>query len=434
MKIIVIGTGYVGLVQGAGLASLGHEVICVDVDVAKIEKLRAGEIPFFEPGLTELVQSGIDANHLQFATTISDAFKIVPQVIFIAVGTPSDEQGRADLKFVEAVARELGQIITRPMLVVEKSTVPVGTGVKIKEWIGRSDVEVASNPEFLREGSAVADFMNPDRIVLGVDSDWARDLLLEVYSGITSPKLVMNRESAELAKYAANTMLASRLSLMNELANIADVVGANILEVEKVLASDPRIGAKFLRSGAGFGGSCFPKDVLALESTARLAGYEPRLISPIIDVNNDQPTKFVDKIEKRLGSLAGKKIAVWGMAFNKNTDDVRESPAIKIIRELVSRGAIISAFDPAAIERARLELGEMISFRVKADDALRGADTLCVLTEWPEFIGADWAAVKSQLATPLVFDGKNCLPHDQLSDLEVEVIGMGVWHKPSSHQ
>lgn len=434
MKIIVIGTGYVGLVQGAGLASLGHDVVCVDVDVAKIEKLRIGEIPFFEIGLSDLVKQGFDAGRLQFSTTLVDAFKVGPQVIFIAVGTPSDEKGNADLKFVEAVARELGQVVTGPMVIVEKSTVPVGTGLKIKDWIGRADVTIASNPEFLREGSAVADFMKPDRIVLGVDSDAARDLLLEVYAGIEAPKLVMNRESAELAKYAANTMLASRLSLMNELANIADVVGANILEVEKVLASDPRIGAKFLRSGAGFGGSCFPKDVLALESTARLAGYEPRLIAPIIDVNNDQPIRFAEKIEKRLGGLSGKKLAVWGLAFNKGTDDVRESPAIKIIYELLRRGASVSAFDPAAKERAQAELGDLINYAASSFDVLNEADALCVLTEWPEFISADWTAVKNLLKTPLIFDGKNCLPHDHLSDLEVEVIGMGVWHQPSSRQ
>jgi UDPglucose 6-dehydrogenase len=269
--------------------------------------------------------------------------------------------------------------------------------------------------------------------VLGVESTAARDLLLEVYAPIDASKLLMNRASAELAKYAANTMLASRLSLMNELANIAEAVGADVLEVEKVLANDSRIGSKFLRSGAGFGGSCFPKDVLALEATAQEAGYTPRLIAPIIEVNNDQPKKFVQKIDQRLGGLSGKKIAVWGLAFNKNTDDVRESPAIKIVRELAARGAVVTVFDPAAMDSARQELGEAVTYASEMIVALDFADALCVLTEWPEFVSADWAAVKSRLKQPLVFDGKNCVPHDQLAALEFEVIGMGVWRKPS-HQ
>lgn len=433
MKIVVIGTGYVGLVQGACLAQLGHQVVCVDVDADKIDKLRAGVIPFYEPGLPELVGEVTKAQQLKFANSVTEALAIDPEVIFIAVGTPSDEKGNADLRFVEAVAHDLASVIKSGVLVVEKSTVPVGTGKKIIEWLGRDDVEVASNPEFLREGSAVSDFMKPDRIVIGVESSQARDLLLGVYQDIDVPKIVMSRASAELSKYAANTMLASRLSLVNEFANIADAVGADILDIEKVLASDPRIGAKFLRSGAGFGGSCFPKDVLALESTGQAVGYQSRLIAPIIEVNHDQPVRLVKKIEARLGNLAGQKMAVWGLAFNKNTDDVRESPALKIVRELVARGAVVSAYDPAAMERTRAELGDQVRYVDSASAALAGARVLCVLTEWPEFYSSDWSAVKAQLAQPLVFDGKNSLPADALVAAGLEVIGIGVWRRPSSH-
>lgn len=424
MKIFVIGAGYVGLVQSAGLAKLGHEIVCMDVDAEKIKRLEAGEIPFHEPGLSELVKEGIAAGQLAFTTDVSRAADA--EIVFLAVGTPSAGDGRADLTYLESAARSLAPHLSLDAIVVTKSTVPVGTGEKVAEWCGIDDARVASNPEFLREGSAVHDFFHPDRIVIGGDIRVA-----EVYQGIETKKIFVSRRSAELAKYAANTMLAMRLSLMNEYATIADATGADILDIESVLATDPRIGDKFLRAGAGFGGSCFPKDVLALAATAHEHGYDPRLIAPIIQVNHEQAERFVAKIEKRLGRIQGKHFAVWGLAFNKNTDDVRESPAIRIVHLLLDRGATIAAYDPAAMDRARAELGDRIRYAVSTDDTLTGAECLLVLAPWPTFYEQDWATVLSRLKHPLLFDGKNLLPTDAIVAAGGEVMGMGVWKKPS---
>ncbi|MFH1711789.1 MAG: UDP-glucose/GDP-mannose dehydrogenase family protein [Patescibacteria group bacterium] len=430
MKVVVIGTGYVGLVQGACLAHLGHQVWCVDIDESKVAKLKQGQVPIFEVGLPELVGEGIENGRLQFTISLEDALSgEVPAAIFIGVPTPYAQDGSCDLSYIEAVCHDLGKVLDSSTLVVIKSTVPPGTNKKIKQWLGRDDIEVASNPEFLREGSAVKDFLKPDRILIGVESDRARDILVALHRGIDATMFVASPETAQLAKYANNTFLASRLSLINEVANIADLVGADIKDIERIIGSDPRIGDKFMRAGAGFGGSCFPKDVLALEHTARQHGYIPRLIQPIIELNRDQPHRFVDLVVKRLGGVQGKKIAVWGLAFNKDTDDTRESPAISIIHRLLDHGATIHVFDPRAMVNARNELGERVEYLSSAMNVVVEADALLVLTEWPEFLDTRWDQVKEHLKQPLIFDGKNYLPHTDLRNLGFEIQGIGLFQQ-----
>ncbi|MFA6522506.1 MAG: UDP-glucose/GDP-mannose dehydrogenase family protein [Patescibacteria group bacterium] len=426
MKIVVLGTGYVGLVQGACLASMGHQVTCVDINAEKIQKLEHGEIPFYEPGLTELVRDAQEKKCLSFSVSLEEVLKETPDIIFLAVGTPSDEEGKANLSYIESASRSVGAALQGATLVVTKSTVPPGTQKKIKSWIGRDDVAVASNPEFLREGLAVGDFMKPERIVIGVERSEDAQKLRALYEPLHSQIFVMSPESAEMSKYAANSMLALRLSFMNEIANLCDLFGADVQDIEAVLASDGRIGAKFLRAGAGFGGSCFPKDVQALSHTAKEFGYVERLIAPIIAVNNDQPKRFVKKIVACLGDVRGKKLAVWGLAFNKNTDDVRQSPALRIIGELVAGGADIVVYDPAAMENAKLELGDSVRFVSSASETLPAADALLVLTEWDAFADAHWDDAKAQLASPIIFDGKNFLPREKLESMGFEVHGMGL--------
>lgn len=427
MKLVVIGTGYVGLVQGACLAHLGHEVVCVDINKEKVEALNRGEIPIYEEGLSDLVAKGQAAQQLSFTTDLSEAVAgSRPEAVFVCVQTPMLEDGKSDLSILETALRQLGQEINATTLVVVKSTVPPGTRQKMLAWLGSENIELAVNPEFLRQGTAVRDFLNPERIVIGADSAWAKEVLTKLHEGIEAPVMVMSVESAQLSKYTANAMLALRLSFMNEIANIADAIDGHVLDVEKVIGSDSRIGSKFLRSGAGFGGSCFPKDVLALHHAGVEHGYKSRLVAPIIEVNNDQPKLFVDKIRKRLGDVSGMKLAVWGLAFNKGTDDVRESPAVKIVELLVEAGAKIMAFDPQAQESAKLELGEKIGYADSQHGALENAEALLVLTEWPEFATADWAFVKEELRQPVVFDGKNFLPHQEIQKYGLEVHGMGL--------
>jgi len=424
---MVIGTGYVGLVQGACLASQGHQVTCVDIDEAKVQSLRAAKVPFFEEGLEALVGEGIASGNLQFALGAEEGFsQLTPEVIFLAVGTPTGADGSADLLIFESAVKSLIPHLAPDMVLVEKSTVPAGTGKKVKAWLGRNDIAVASNPEFLREGTAVSDFLQPDRIVIGTDDDATAETLKNVYAWSDAPILAMNRESAELAKYAANTMLAARLSLMNEIANIADLIGANISEIETAVGADPRIGSKFLRTGAGFGGSCFPKDVLALEQTGRELGYDSRLIRPIIEVNTRQAEVFVDKVRAAYGDLTGVKLAVWGLAFNAKTDDTRESPAMRIIGLLLDAGAVISVHDPAAMDEARKGLGDGVVYGKDQWEILDGAQGLLVLTEWDQFLQADFGRVMSTLEQPLVFDGKHALPAEALRGLGLKVIGIGI--------
>ncbi len=424
MNIVVIGTGYVGLVQGVCLAHLGHIVTCVDIDETKIKKLENSEIPFYEPGLEEMMKRVIKSKQLNFTTSLKVALLSNPEIVFIAVGTPQAEDGSADLSAVEIVARQLGDL-RYEALIVTKSTVPVGTSKKIKIWSGSQ--RVASNPEFLREGHAVKDFLNPDRIVIGAENKNDIQLIKELYARIDSQIFTMNAESAELSKYVSNSMLALRLSFMNEIANLCDELGADIKDIEKVVGSDVRIGNKFLRSGAGFGGSCFPKDIRALEATARKIGKSTKLISPIIEVNELQAERFVDSVEKYLGDLDGVDLAVWGLAFKEGTDDVRESPAIKIINYLVDRGARIKAYDPQAIETAKVVLGDSIEYCQNSMSSLKSTKALLVLTPWPEFFDVSWSTVLNEIETNFIFDAKNYLPHDDLHSAGFNVVGVGLW-------
>lgn len=423
---MVVGTGYVGLVQGACLAHLGHRVACVDIDEDKVAALRKGEVPFFEPGLPELVKEGLENGRLSFHVGQKDALSMIEMPDFVSVGvpTPRSDDGSCNLSAVEAVARELGSLVEETLLVV-KSTVPPGTRAKVREWLQNEKIGIASNPEFLREGKSVEDFFHPDRILIGAEKESDVEVLKRAHEGIDAPIFVMSVESAQLAKYAANTMLASRLALMNEIANIADAVCADIKDVEAVVGSDPRIGSKFLRAGAGFGGSCFPKDVLALADAAKELDCESVLIHPIIEMNEKQPYKFVEKF----GDVSGKKIAVWGLAFNKDTDDVRESPALVIVNELVKRGAEVTVFDPEAMETAKKALGDVVTYADSMLEAVEGADLLATLTEWPQFESAPWDEVKEKLSSNQIFDGKNFLPREMLEDLGFEVHGMGLCAK-----
>ena len=433
MNITVIGTSYVGLVQGACLARLGHDVVCVDLLQERVEALQRGEVPFHEEGLPELVAEGLENGRLTFTTNTQEAASVKPAVIFVCVQTPRRQNGACDLSYVEAALKQWGTLINPSTLVVVKSTVPPGSRQQMHIWLGDPAIQIASNPEFLREGTSVRDFFAPDRLVFGVESKAGEAVLRNVYASIDAPVVVTTVEGAQLAKYAANTMLASRLSLINEIANIADVVGADIKAVEEILGLDPRIGKKFLRSGAGFGGSCFPKDVLALDQAARDHGYTPRLIEPIIEVNDDQPFRLVQKVLERFGDVSGRRLAIWGLAFNKGTDDVRESPALTILMRLRDLGANVIAYDPKAMNNARRVVGDLVEFVETPEAAIEDADALLVLTEWDAFCDVDWLAVKVALRSPVIFDGKHFLPHAALRKHGFDVIGIGLNTHLSSH-
>jgi len=420
MKITVVGTGYVGLVSGACLAELGNEVLCLDVDVAKVERLRAGEIPIHEPGLEPLVRRNAQAGRLRFTTDAAEAGEH-GRVQFLAVGTPPGEDGSADLQYVVAAARAIGRHLRDYCVIVDKSTVPVGTADRVRaavqaELDARGVVlpfSVVSNPEFLKEGAAVGDFMRPDRIVIGVDDDRALELMKGVYEPVMrnhERMIVMDVRSAELTKYAANAMLATRISFMNELANLAERVGADIEQVRKGIGSDARIGYHFLYAGAGYGGSCFPKDVRALERTANEAGVPMRILKAVHEVNERQKSVLVDKVVARFGErLTGRRFALWGLAFKPDTDDMREAASGVVIDGLLARGARVCAYDPVAIGNARrLYAGQpALSFAEGAIAALEDCDALVIVTEWKEFRSLDLATVAATLRAPVVFDGRN---------------------------
>ena len=420
MKITVIGAGYVGLVSGACLAEMGNHVVCLDVDPRKIDMLNKGEIPIHEPGLDQVVQRNAAAGRLQFTTDIGVAVAH-GTLQFIAVGTPSDEDGSADLQYVLAAARNIGRLMTDYKLVIDKSTVPVGTADKVKAAIQSEldarglalEFSVASNPEFLKEGAAVDDFMKPDRIVVGADDDRAINLLRAVYAPFQRNRdklVVMDVRSAELTKYAANAMLATRISFMNELALLAENLGADIELVRQGIGSDPRIGYHFLYAGCGYGGSCFPKDVKALIRTASESGRDLKVLQAVEDANDAQKQVLVGKIVKRFGDdLAGKRFAVWGLAFKPNTDDMREASARVLIGELLARGASVTAYDPVAMNEARRVFGDepRIAYAENPDEALVGADALAIVTEWKEFRSPDFARIATTLKTPVIFDGRN---------------------------
>jgi UDPglucose 6-dehydrogenase len=420
MKITVIGTGYVGLVSGTCLADVGNDVLCLDLDAAKIRTLNEGGIPIYEPGLEAMVSRNVAAGRLRFTTDIEAA--VAHGVIqFIAVGTPPDEDGSADLKYVVAAARNVGRHMADYKVVVDKSTVPVGTADKVREAIAEEllaraanlDFSVVSNPEFLKEGAAVDDFMKPDRIVVGADDPRAIELMRELYAPFQRNHerlIVMDVKSAELTKYAANAMLATRISFMNELANLAEKLGADIELVRKGIGSDPRIGFHFLYPGVGYGGSCFPKDVQALIRTAQDAGQNLQVLQSVEAANEAQKSVLTGKITRRLGeNLHGKIFALWGLAFKPNTDDMREAPSLVLIAGLLERGASIRAYDPVAVHEAKRILGDdaRISYAETPMDALDGTDALVIVTEWKEFRSPDFAAIKAKLKTPVIFDGRN---------------------------
>jgi len=420
MKITVIGTGYVGLVSGTCLADVGNDVLCLDLDAAKIRTLNEGGIPIYEPGLEAMVRKNEAAGRLRFTTDIEAA--VAHGVLqFIAVGTPPDEDGSADLQYVVAAARNVGRHMTGYKVVVDKSTVPVGTGDKVRAAIAEElqargakiDFSVVSNPEFLKEGAAVDDFMKPDRIVVGAEDARAIELMRELYAPFQRNHerlIVMDVKSAELTKYAANAMLATRISFMNELANLAEKLGADIELVRKGIGSDPRIGFHFLYPGVGYGGSCFPKDVQALIRTAQEAGQALQVLQAVEAANEAQKGVLAQKITNRLGQdLSGKTFALWGLAFKPNTDDMREAPSLVLIADLLARGASIRAYDPVAAHEAQRILGQnpCISYASTPMAALDGADVLAIVTEWKEFRSPDFDAIKARLKTPVIFDGRN---------------------------
>jgi UDPglucose 6-dehydrogenase len=420
MKITIIGTGYVGLVTGACLADAGNHVFCLDVDAGKIAMLNGGGIPIFEPGLEAVVRRNREAGRLVFSTDVAASVGY-GELQFIAVGTPPDEDGSADLSHVVAAARAIGRHMDAYRVIVDKSTVPVGTADKVRAAVSeelarrgkRIDFAVVSNPEFLKEGAAVEDFMRPDRIVIGADDERATKLLRELYAPFQRNHdrlMLMSVRSAELTKYAANAMLATRISFMNELANLAESLGADIEEVRRGIGADPRIGFHFLYPGAGFGGSCFPKDVKALQHTALTAGRPLRLLAAVDQVNEAQKHVLGEKIRARFGAdLSGRRFALWGLAFKPNTDDMREAPSRALIADLLAAGASVRAYDPVAGKEAARLFGseKRVEIAASALDALDGADALAIVTEWQEFRSPDFEAIRARLKTPAIFDGRN---------------------------
>ena len=412
MKITVVGTGYVGLVVGACFAETGNDVVCVDVDEGKIRGLRRGRVPIYEPGLDELVRRNQTEKRLVFSTALSRATRGA-EVIFIAVGTPPGEDGSADMQHVLAAARQLARAMNGYTVVAIKSTVPVGTAARVRAVITgttRHPFSVVSNPEFLKQGSAVEDFLKPDRVVIGAEDASARELMRALYAPFTrtgAPIVTMDCASAELSKYAANAMLATRVSFMNEIANVCERIGANIDDVRRVVASDRRIGPSFLFPGIGYGGSCFPKDVQALVHAARKDGYGFRILEAVEAVNTSQKRRLFEKMEAVLGSLDGKQIAIWGLAFKPRTDDMREAPSITMIEALLEAGAKVVAYDPQAQRPARAIFGSRLTLAGHSYEALKGADALGILTEWNEFREPDFSRMRSLMRAPVIFDGRN---------------------------
>jgi UDPglucose 6-dehydrogenase len=412
MKVAVVGTGYVGLVMGAGLAESGNTVVCADKDQGKIDRLKRGEIPIYEPGLEPLVQRNESEGRLWFTTDVAEAVR-QSDLVFIAVGTPQDEDGSADLRHVLAVASTIGDNLNAPKLVITKSTVPVGTAEKVRAEIAsrtKTTFWMASNPEFLKEGAAVADFMKPDRIVCGVDSPEAEAMLSELYEPFVrsgKPVLFMDIPSAEMTKYAANAMLATRIALMNQFANLCEKVGANVDHVRRGIGTDERIGPAFLFAGPGYGGSCFPKDVKALIATGREQGTPMAVLEAVDQSNRGQQTEPVRKLRAMLGSLGGRTVAVWGLAFKANTDDMRDSAALVLIDTVLAEGGAVVAHDPKAMNEGRRRYGDRVRYADHRYDALEGADALVVLTEWQEYRVLDHGEVQRRLKAPRIVDARN---------------------------
>ena len=432
MKIAVVGSGYVGLVLGACLAENGNAVVCVDKDESKVNTLKDGKMPIYEPGLEEIVRRNDHEERLSFTTDLATAVR-GSEIVFIAVGTPQGEDGSADLQHVLAVARDIGRAMQKYTVIVDKSTVPVGTAKHVRDAVAKETMQafsVVSNPEFLKQGAAIEDFMKPDRVVIGVEpnDERATTLMKELYGPFTrtgAPILVMSTESAELCKYAANSILATRISFMNEIANVCELVGADVDEVRKAIGADRRIGTSFLFPGVGYGGSCFPKDTQALLRSASDKGYDFRILRAVEDVNKRQKERLVDKMEQHFGQLSGRTIALWGLAFKPRTDDMREAPAIPIIERLLASGATVQAYDPAAEPVARKLFNGRVALCDRSYDALKGADALAIVTEWNEFREPDFQKMRTLLKAPVVFDGRNIYSPEHMRALGFTYISIG---------
>ena len=413
MKIAVVGTGYVGLVTGTCFAETGNQVVCVDIDAKKVEKMRNGEVPIYEPHLDVLFERNIAAGRLHFTTDLAEAIEPA-EIIFLALPTPPGEDGSADLSYVLGVADQLGKMMTEYKVIVDKSTVPVGTAEKVTAAIATHasvDFDVVSNPEFLREGYAVDDFLKPDRVVIGVGSDRAEEVMRRLYTPFVrqgNPLIVMDERSAELTKYAANAFLATKITFMNEIANFCEKVGADVDKVRRGMGTDTRIGPRFLFPGIGYGGSCFPKDVQALHRSGREAGHEFEILTSVMEVNEAQKTVLFDPIHKRFnGDLKGVRIGLWGLAFKPETDDIREAPALYMIEKLLEAGASVCAFDPEGMKNVQQRLGDRIDFADNQYRAIEGADALLICTEWQVFRTPDFEQMKQALNNPIIFDGRN---------------------------
>lgn len=432
MRIAVIGTGYVGLVAGTCFAESGNTVTCVDIDEDKIRRLREGHVPIYEPGLEELLKRNVADDRLHFTTSYEEAIPGA-DAVFIAVGTPPDEDGSADLQYVLAAAEMIANNMDGYTVIVDKSTVPVGTARKVKERAGQHTshpFDVVSNPEFLKEGAAIDDFLKPDRVVIGSESQKAAEVMDELYAPFVrtgNPIIHMDIESAELTKYAANAMLATRISFMNEIANICNRVGANVDKVRKGIGSDARIGSRFLFAGLGYGGSCFPKDVKAVVRTAQDANYDFKILQAVEDVNERQKRLLFEMVDAHFGGdLKGKSFAVWGLSFKPNTDDMREAPAVVVIKALLEAGATVKAYDPEAMEEAQhRHLGDTITYATNPMDALDGTDALILVTEWNEFRRPDFDAVKERMSGSVIFDGRNIYSRKRLEESGFTYYGIG---------
>ena len=437
MKIAVIGTGYVGLVTGACFSEVSVNVICVDIDQKKIDNLNKGIIPIYEPGLEEIVLRNSIKNKLKFSTSLQESIKDV-DVVFIAVGTPPDEDGSADLKYVLSVASDIGKYIQKQIVVVNKSTVPVGTAEKVKQAIQKEltlrgqtiEFYVASNPEFLKEGSAIDDFMKPDRIVIGTDNIDAENIMRKLYKPFLlngHPIIFMDIPSAEMTKYAANAMLATKISFMNDVANLCEIMGADVNMVRRGIGSDSRIGSKFIYPGVGYGGSCFPKDVKALIKTAKDNHYNMRILNAVEEVNDFQKSVLFNKVNTHFNNqLKGKTFAIWGLAFKPKTDDMREAPSLVIIENLLKSGANVVAYDPVAAHEAKRILGDTISYSDEMYDTLTKADALLIITEWPEFRSPDFDEISKRLNNKVIFDGRNIFDFNEMKNMGYNYYCIGV--------
>jgi UDPglucose 6-dehydrogenase len=432
MKIAVVGTGYVGLVTGTCFAETGNQVVCVDIDVNKVEKMQNGIIPIYEPGLDVLFNRNTAEGRLKFTTDLAEGIKDA-KVIFLALPTPPGEDGSADLKYILKVANDLGPILDQYVVVIDKSTVPVGTAEKVHAAIAKNAstdlFDVVSNPEFLREGVAVEDFMKPDRVVIGTSSEKAKGVMTKLYAPLVrqgNPVIFMDERSAEMTKYAANAFLATKITFMNEIANLCEMVGANVDDIRRGIGTDSRIGKRFLFAGIGYGGSCFPKDVQALEKTSKDSGYDFQILKAVMTVNEDQKTRLIPHIKAHFGGdLTGKVFGMWGLAFKPYTDDIREAPALYNIKELLAAGAIIKAFDPEAMDNVKGVIGDVITYTKGPYEAIKDVDAVLIMTEWPQFRTPEFEVMEVLLKDKVIFDGRNLYELEQMKELGYTYYSIG---------